>query len=218
MARGEKHTVNGELLTKTEAVKAYGWSESAISKRMRKGMSLEEAVNVDKNPPPKTEKVCSRCHIEKPMAEYHFSYKKSGWRESYCKPCRRIIRRESGEKHKEREATRARNYKLRKKYGIDSQKYEEMLTQQGGVCLGCKNKCITGNRLAVDHCHDTGKVRGLLCGLCNRALGSSKDNPTTLRRLADYLERAEAPISAQEKNHTPKNTHTNNQHPQPKSL
>ena len=217
MEKGEKHTVNGKLLTRAEAARAYGWSRRTISRRMEKGMSLEEAVNVDKNPPPKTEKVCPRCHLDKPVAEYGLR-KESGRRESYCKPCERILRSERAQRNREHDAARARDYRLkhkerlaargsnyrlknkesiaaqkrgymlRWKYGINLEAYEEMLKQQGGVCLGCKGPCVSGKRLAVDHCHDSGKVRGLLCVVCNRAVGALKDNPATLRRLAEYLE------------------------------
>ncbi len=57
------------------------------------------------------------------------------------------------------------------KYGITLEDYENMFQSQNGVCKICKNKCSTGKNLAVDHCHETGKVRGLLCAKCNVNLG-----------------------------------------------
>lgn len=65
-----------------------------------------------------------------------------------------------------------------------------MLKAQQYVCLICLGADATGRRLAVDHDHTTGKVRGLLCGACNTALGKMRDSPEQLRRAADYLERA----------------------------
>lgn len=74
-----------------------------------------------------------------------------------------------------------------KKYGISPEQFEEMLVAQGGVCAGCRKTCTVFSRLSVDHDHDTGKVRGLLCSACNRAVGGLKHDPETLLRLAAYL-------------------------------
>lgn len=68
-----------------------------------------------------------------------------------------------------------------------------MLRKQGGVCASCKQPEVGRNqfgkvRLAVDHCHETGKIRGLLCMACNRAAGLLKHNPQRLRALARFLE------------------------------
>lgn len=79
------------------------------------------------------------------------------------------------------------NYK--RKFGITLEQYNEMFLKQNGLCLGCyKHQKDDKRAFAVDHNHTTGKVRGLLCGNCNVALGNAKDSPTILRRLADYLE------------------------------
>jgi hypothetical protein len=64
--------------------------------------------------------------------------------------------------------------------------YKAMLEAQGGVCAICKEK-PKGNRLAVDHIHGTDKVRGLLCKLCNPALGLFKDDPDRLNAAIEYL-------------------------------
>ena len=77
---------------------------------------------------------------------------------------------------------------IKKRYGVTKEQYEEMLSRQGGVCALCYLKCKTGKRLAIDHCHTTGRVRGLLCFNCNLAIGKAQENPTILRRMAQYLE------------------------------
>lgn len=86
---------------------------------------------------------------------------------------------------------------LMRKYGITPEIYEEMYLAQGGVCATCRrpetavhHHTLTPKALAVDHCHVTGKVRGLLCWGCNAVLGRVKDDPNTLRAMAAYLERA----------------------------
>lgn len=64
--------------------------------------------------------------------------------------------------------------------------YRRMFEAQGGVCAICREKPKTG-RLAVDHIHGTDRVRGLLCNLCNPALGLFKDDPNRLRAAIEYL-------------------------------
>jgi hypothetical protein len=84
---------------------------------------------------------------------------------------------------------------LMRKYGIDSDRYWEMHEGQGGLCAVCMepetNKPGRGDtvaRLSVDHCHETGRVRGLLCFRCNTMLGKINDDSEMLRRAADYLD------------------------------
>lgn len=83
---------------------------------------------------------------------------------------------------------------LKKQYGISVDRYEAMLASQNGKCAICGNGEKmrirgVGTALAVDHCHSTGKIRGLLCVSCNRALGLFKDDPAILRKAIAYLRR-----------------------------
>jgi hypothetical protein len=73
-------------------------------------------------------------------------------------------------------------------YGITVEQYDEMLATQSGVCAICAKTCATGRALAVDHCHETGKVRGLLCARCNPMLGFANDNIDVLKAAIAYLE------------------------------
>lgn len=77
-------------------------------------------------------------------------------------------------------------------HGISSADYRALLRAQKGVCALCGKKrfgWLKGKReLAIDHDHETGKVRGLLCGDCNTALGRFGEDPARLRAAADYLE------------------------------
>lgn len=77
------------------------------------------------------------------------------------------------------------NWHRQTRYGITKGDVEAMLTRQHGRCLGCK---ILMEKPCIDHCHKTGKVRGLLCSNCNAVLGMSKESPATLRRLMAYLD------------------------------
>jgi hypothetical protein len=83
-------------------------------------------------------------------------------------------------------------YNLQRKYGLTIEKYNEMLETQDNGCIICgKTPEENGKRLDVDHNHNTGKVRGLLCGNCNRALGLLQDNPELCRQAMLYLRRTE---------------------------
>lgn len=95
------------------------------------------------------------------------------------------------EYHKAHYKTRIRDRILQRKFGITLAQYNEMLEKQGGKCKICKADPKTLSKdLAVDHCHNTGKIRGLLCIACNTALGKLKDSPELLRVAISYLEAA----------------------------
>ena len=74
-----------------------------------------------------------------------------------------------------------------RKYGLTIEQYNAMLAGQNGTCGICKLVCLTGKRLAVDHCHDTKIVRGLLCANCNTGNGSLKESPKNLAASLRYL-------------------------------
>lgn len=84
-----------------------------------------------------------------------------------------------------------RDWALRKAYGISLEEVEARIVAQGGVCPVCLEKLSSMGKgrggAAVDHNHDTGKVRGILCQQCNAALGSLGDDPETLKRGYNYL-------------------------------
>lgn len=99
------------------------------------------------------------------------------------------------EKRKQRELRRKnlkplakKDAELKRLYGIGIEDYLRMLERQSNVCKICNKKCKTKSRLSVDHNHETGAVRGLLCNRCNRALGMFEDNVETLRSAIRYLE------------------------------
>lgn len=85
---------------------------------------------------------------------------------------------------------KARKWKLNpyyKKYkNFSLQKYDELFALQNGVCAICQNP-EKQKRLAVDHCHTSNEVRGLLCQKCNRGIGLFNDNPGLLERAKNYL-------------------------------
>lgn len=93
----------------------------------------------------------------------------------------------------------SRRCKLRR-YGLTVRQYEHLLQKQGGACALCglpsakkqarvKGGPVIPERLHVDHDHRTGKVRGLLCWVCNTGIGKLRDDPGLLRKAAEYIER-----------------------------
>jgi hypothetical protein len=76
-------------------------------------------------------------------------------------------------------------------YNITLEKYNEMFIKQKECCLGCnQHRSLLKRDLCVDHCHVTGKIRGLLCDSCNKALGLIKDDKNILLNLITYLNNA----------------------------
>lgn len=82
-----------------------------------------------------------------------------------------------------------KKYRVKKEYGLSLEQVEIMMVEQDSKCAICMDTFTTVHHTQIDHCHNTGNVRGLLCISCNWLLGKSKDNPALLRRAADYLER-----------------------------
>jgi len=105
--------------------------------------------------------------------------------------CQACYAREWRRKNKDK----AKNNDLKKEYGITLAQYEEMEVSQDFKCAICGkseqdicNKKGAVRRLAVDHCHTTGKIRGLLCRGCNQGLGNFKDTIQYLQKAIDYLQ------------------------------
>lgn len=82
---------------------------------------------------------------------------------------------------------RQRNNHLIRNFGITLDEYNEMLAAQGNACAVCKTTCKSGRQLAVDDCHETGRVRGLLCMNCNRGLGWLGEDADRLIAAAAYV-------------------------------
>ena len=84
----------------------------------------------------------------------------------------------------------ARNRQLKEKFGISIEEYDELLKKQNNKCAICESiSCKSGNRFAVDHDHNTGRVRGLLCLACNTSLGQFNDSQELLYKAISYLQK-----------------------------
>jgi hypothetical protein len=95
------------------------------------------------------------------------------------------------QENKDRAHRYDRKYDLKKNYGITIEEYDRILAEQGGGCAICGADVSDGRKryLDIDHCHESGRVRGILCSNCNRGIGCFLDTPERCRAAAEYLER-----------------------------
>ena len=133
-------------------------------------------------------KVCSKCKVAQPLTNFHKDSSKADGLNWWCKTCAKSARqaRESTPVGRQKKAEAIRAWKLNNLYGISVEEYNAMLEEQGGLCYICKT-APTDKMLSVDHCHETGAVRKLLCNDCNLMLGNAHDNPEVLIAAASYL-------------------------------
>ena len=120
-------------------------------------------------PVPRGHKRCPDFGEVKPHAAGERNATSSDGFASYCKPCR---------------ADRNQQAYFKRQYGITMAERDELLASQAGVCVICPR----APAVHVDHCHETGRVRGVLCFNCNSGLGLLRDDPEAMNRAADYLE------------------------------
>lgn len=118
-------------------------------------------------------KSCSKCKEIKPLEDFHKNKKNEDGLHYHCKVCRKE--------------------ESLKTYGLTLDTYDELLKQQKGVCAICSTDDPRGQskagRFYVDHNHQTGEVRGLLCNDCNTALGLFKDSQLLLLKAEQYLDK-----------------------------
>jgi hypothetical protein len=112
-------------------------------------------------------KACTRCGEEKPLSSFHKHPGGPQGRHSWCKECANAAQR--GVRKRKDTTENRRERLLKQRYGLTSADKMQMLANQGGVCAICRE---VPNRPVIDHCHGTGKVRGILCHKCNIKLSA----------------------------------------------
>jgi len=164
-------------------------------------------------------KLCKKCNVEKPLNDM---VKKEGSYRHECKECRnarararlkedpefqekeRLRGKEKYQKNKEKHLAITKRYyeenlewrkdlHLRTTYGITMDQKIQMRDAQGNKCAICAIEFLTDKDAYVDHCHESKKVRGLLCHCCNTGLGMFKDSMSALERAMDYLKKNSTP-------------------------
>lgn len=136
-------------------------------------------------------KKCTVCKELKEETYYYNSTNAKDGKQPRCKECDSKARKkyyELNEKSLEKRTERGKRYKY-KKYGITPEEYRILNESQKECCAICNSKETrsTSTELSVDHCHTTGKIRGLLCNNCNRGLGMLGDSVESISRALVYL-------------------------------
>lgn len=160
-----------------EVADKTGISRSTAKRRLvAAGFKLKGPKTIDKD---RKEKKCHLCGKVKKITRFNRCRSRADGRSATCRKCWAVYQAERT---------------LLRKFGMTKADYDAMLEAQGGGCAICgttEGLVHRGRvqRLPIDHCHKTEKVRGVLCTNCNNGLGRFKDDPALLRRAADYLER-----------------------------
>lgn len=127
-----------------------------------------------------TESRCTKCDCVKPISEFYKLRDK--YVQSWCRECVQ---------------TRAREHTIKESYGVTQAEFLHENQKRDFRCDICKQlpeqAVARVKYLGVDHCHETGTVRGYLCVTCNSLIGMARDNPELLRKAAEYLEQFEVP-------------------------
>lgn len=125
-------------------------------------------------------KFCTKCGIKKRLSEFHKDKQKRGGSASRCRECRSNNPKLRAYTSKRYEA------QLKCNYGITLDDYDKLCLDQNNVCAICEQPQLH-QRLSVDHCHNTGKVRGLLCQSCNLTLGILEKLNFDTTKFQEYL-------------------------------
>jgi DNA-binding MarR family transcriptional regulator len=169
---------NGLSLSEIEERLPY--KRCVLTKALReKGYVIRRRGKPQKLVSTQTEKQCSNCKQVKLVTDFTLHSTTYDGLQPSCRQCSNEV---------------GKWLKLKQKFNLTQEEYESMLLAQNGVCDICKRtesriKFGKPTMLAVDHCHITGKVRGLLCHNCNIGIGNLGDNITVVANALDYLKR-----------------------------
>ena len=129
-------------------------------------------------------RICASCRNFLPWTEFQKGNGPNG-KKSHCKACRSYYAKSAYNPLKKF------SQHLQYAYGISYEDYEALLTSQKHCCAICLKPLKRGRLRNLDHCHNTGKVRGILCHRCNLALSFFDNDPEFVYKILDYLEKVE---------------------------
>ncbi len=139
-------------------------------------------------------KKCNKCGVDLLLECFQPDKKKSFGVHGTCKKCHSIYAKKRRDENqlnpilREQERQRSRDKMFRHRYGLTTDDYNQRVISQGNLCGVCTKAPKTSRHLVVDHCHETGKIRGLLCDGCNVAI-AILDNKELLVKALAYLKR-----------------------------
>lgn len=140
-------------------------------------------------------KVCNRCKTYKMMLEFSLNKNSTEGRKSICKVCsnkaQKALYKRRREEDPEAHTLKLRKQTLMKGYGLTLEDFDRMLEAHNHVCAICGKPESFRENLTIDHCHTTGRVRGLLCTNCNSAIGKLGDTSVAVSKAVAYLQRFE---------------------------
>jgi hypothetical protein len=161
-----------------------GYLEGYQMRKLRRRVSREPLSLF-----PDTPRWCSGCQTNKAPEEFARFFRIKDGRRSRCRECeaknKKLSYPQAAGKYAERH--------LKRTYGLDQAALDAMVEAQGNLCAICKNEMSDriprrrGSNRHVDHCHDTGRVRALLCQRCNITIGFVKDDTKLLLAMVDYI-------------------------------
>lgn len=141
-------------------------------------------------------KHCNKCDTTKPFSDFNTNKSKSDGYQTTCKACRKAYNQKHYQRNKETYKTRSLKWKRDNPARILAQRYfvsEEEISEVIRAFPAC-GICSSSEGLVIDHCHETGAIRGRLCGNCNKLLGFLGDNLSSVVRFTTaaigYLENA----------------------------
>ena len=138
-------------------------------------------------------KKCKTCRKELPIAQFYSRPSKPNYRDPHCIPCHNKRHKGYYQNNKTAVLATIKRSRIKGMYGLEWSEYQAMIDGQGGRCKICEQPFVISSSYSyttspnVDHCHATGKVRGILCGYCNRGIGHLKDDVRILERAIKYL-------------------------------
>ncbi len=176
-------------------------------------------------------KPCKKCGEVKPLTEFHRARDNRDGHRNECKSCWRSLQKQWYQRNREYAIARTQRWRdanqdkyaewkrrnreenkpcrraqerrghLRRKYGLTPEEYDFLRVAQSDECAICGTPDEAG--LHIDHHHETGLIRGLLCGKCNKAIGLLKEDPVLFDAASSYLQRTQLPLGCGDKNRPP---------------
>lgn len=127
---------------------------------------------------------CVRCKEDKNSSEFYEGY-------THCKKCQIKYSKSYYKRNTDRSKKARRSWRLKSKYGLTDDEYNQMYISQNKSCAICESKTPGKrvNNFSVDHCHETGVIRGLLCVRCNVLLGRLNDDLEFINKIVKYLKK-----------------------------